>query len=91
MAPVTLKGRIVAGVWMVITLIFATSMVAGIASTLTLTGMDTSIIEKAEELAGKKVATLNDSPTVEFLKKHRAKIVETTSVNDAFSLLREKK
>ncbi|MBS1944564.1 MAG: transporter substrate-binding domain-containing protein, partial [Bacteroidetes bacterium] len=60
-APVTLAGRIIAGAWMVISFLFATSMVAGIASTLTLTGMNRNVIDNADQFGGKKIAVLQDS------------------------------
>lgn len=68
-APVTLAGRIVAGSWMVVSLIFATTMVAGIASTLTLTGLSHSVIASADDLAGKYIAVLEDSPAEAFVKE----------------------
>lgn len=67
-APMTLKGRIVAGSWMVVSLLFATTMIAGIASTLTLTGLGNSVIDSAEDLAGKRIAVLDDSPAEDFVK-----------------------
>ncbi|MEO8733555.1 MAG: transporter substrate-binding domain-containing protein, partial [Flavobacteriales bacterium] len=68
-APVTLKGRIVAGSWMVVSLLFATTMVASIASTLTLTGLGRSVIDTAEDLSGKRIAVLEDSPAEDFVKE----------------------
>ncbi|SHF50111.1 amino acid ABC transporter substrate-binding protein, PAAT family [Salegentibacter echinorum] len=91
MAPVTLRGRIVAGIWMVITIIFATSMVAGIASTLTLTGMGDSTITKVEELANKKSATVAGSPATTFVKEHKSKPIVVDTFDEALKLLDEKK
>lgn len=91
MAPVTLRGRIVAGIWMVITIIFATSMVAGIASTLTLTGMGDSTITKVEELANKKSATVAGSPATTFVKEHKSKPIVVDTFDEALKLLGEKK
>lgn len=91
MAPVTLRGRIVAGSWMVITLIFATSMVAGIASTLTLSGLGTATVTNIEQLSEKKTATITGSPAVAFIKEHKAKSVTVNTLNEAMTLLRNKK
>ncbi len=90
MAPITLRGRIVAGVWMVITIIFATSMVAGIASTLTLSGLGSSTITNIEELSGKKTATVAGSPAVSFIKEHKSKVVSAANLDAAMTLLKEK-
>lgn len=90
-APITLLGRIVAGSWMVISIIFATTMVAGIASTLTLTGMGTSTISTAEQLKNKQIAVLEDSPGVEFVNEHGGKQVSVQTLNEAYALLKERK
>src|SRR5690606_66163 len=57
-APATRAGRIIAGSWMIISLVTATSLVAGIASTLTVSGLSTSVIEGAGGLFGNKVAVV---------------------------------
>lgn len=91
MAPVTLRGRIIAGIWMVITLIFATSMIAGIASTLTLTGLGDSTITQVEELSGRKSATVAGSPATAFVKEHKSKAVLVSSLDEALELLEDRK
>ncbi len=91
MAPVTLRGRVIAGTWMIISLIFASSMIAGIASTLTLTGLATSTIPNIEKLAGKKTATIIGSPSEAFIKNYRTKSVGVKTLNDAMALLTSQK
>lgn len=86
-APVTFWGRVVAGAWMIISILFATTMVAGIASTLTLTGMGHSVIRTAEELAGKKVAVVGGSPAEDFIKEHGAKKMEINTLEQGYELL----
>lgn len=89
-APSTLWGRIIAGSWMVISIIFATSMVAGIASTLTLTSMGTSTISNIEQLSGRKVATIAASPSEAFVKAHKAKVTEVYNLAEAMTKLKNK-
>lgn len=89
-APITLAGRIIAGSWMIISIIFATSMVAGIASTLTLTSMGSSTVSNIEELSGRKTATIIGSPAESYLKTYKAKISSVNTLDDAISQLREK-
>lgn len=89
-APITLWGRIIAGSWMIISIIFATSMVAGIASTLTLSSLGSSTVATIEELSNRKVATIADSPSVGFLKEYRAKVVAVNTLDDAFEKLNNK-
>ncbi|MBO3099525.1 transporter substrate-binding domain-containing protein [Gelidibacter pelagius] len=86
-APITLWGRIIAGSWMIISIIFATSMVAGIASTLTLSSLGTSTYSNVEQLAGRKVATISASPSEAFLKEYKAKITGVDNINEAMSKL----
>ncbi|UAY55376.1 transporter substrate-binding domain-containing protein [Arachidicoccus terrestris] len=90
-APITLWGRIIAGCWMVISIIFATSMVAGIASTLTLTGMGSNTITEARQLTGKTVATPSFQVSKSFLDEFKAKAVKTQSLTEAYQLLQQKK
>lgn len=89
-APITLWGRIIAGSWMIISIIFATSMVAGIASTLTLTSMGSSTISNIEQLSGRKVATIPSSPSEAFLKERKAKITAVSNLTEAMSKLKNK-
>ena len=89
-APTTLAGRIIAGSWMVISIIFATSMVAGIASTLTLTSLGNSTISNVEQLSGREVATITSSPSEAFLKEHKAKITGVSNLMEAMTKLKNK-
>lgn len=90
-APRTSAGRIIAGSWMVISIIFATSMVAGIASTLTLTGMSHSIISKADQLNNKKIAVTSGSPASEFIAEYGGKEIPMANIEEGFQLLKSKK
>jgi len=89
-APVTLMGRIIAGSWMIISIIFATSMVAGIASILTLSTIGTSNITTAEELSQRKAATVLNSPSEEFLVKSKAKVIGASDLREAIEKLENK-
>jgi polar amino acid transport system substrate-binding protein len=86
-APKTFRGRVVAGAWMVTSLAFATTMIAGIASVLTLTGLGSSGIRDAGDLAGKRIATIGGSPAEEFVLAHGGKVTRIAEVADGFSLL----
>lgn len=91
MAPITLKGRIIAGCWMVISLIFATSMIAGISSTLTLSSFKQATINQVEQFPGKKIAAVENSPALSFIKEHQGKKVSVASLNEAMEKLQNKK
>ncbi len=89
-APITLWGRIIAGSWMVISIIFATSMVAGIASTLTLSSLSSSTISSIEQLTARKVATVKASPSEVFLREHKIKVVGVDNLDEAILKLKNK-
>lgn len=88
MAPVTLRGRVIAGSWMVFSIISATSMVAGIASILALSGLESSVITNVEQLSDKKVATIIDAPSVDFLSEYNAKTITVNSLHEAITKLK---
>ena len=86
-APVTLMGRIIAGTWMVVSIISATSMIAGIASVLTFSNFQSVDIKNIEQLNGKKVATISGSPSVTFLKEYNIRIKPTETLAEAIKML----
>ncbi len=89
-APVTLWGRIITGTWIIVSIIFATSMVAGIASTLTLNSMSTSTILNIEQLSNQKAATLTGSPSAVFLKENQARVIDSNTLDEAMDKLKAK-
>lgn len=90
-APVTLAGRIIAGSWMVVSIAFATSMVAGIASTLTLTGLGHSVIDTADKFPGKRVAVLEGSPAVDFVTDHGGRAIPEADLDSCYAALKAKR
>lgn len=90
-APVTLMGRVVAGSWMIISILFATTMVAGIASSLTLSGLGKNTISSAEQFENKKIAVLNNSPSVDFVTTYNGKTVLVESLEEAYAMLKDNK
>ncbi len=89
-APVTLMGRIIAGSWMVISLLFATTMVAGIASTLTISNLETTTISNIDQLSGRKTATILGSSSETFLNKTKARVITVSNLEEAILALENK-
>jgi polar amino acid transport system substrate-binding protein len=89
-APVTFWGRIITGTWIIVSIIFATSMVAGIASTLTLNSLGSSSVYNIEQLSNKKAGSLVGSPSVTFLKENRAKVIDSDTLEEAMDKLMNK-
>lgn len=89
-APVTLMGRIIAGTWMIVSIISATSMIAGIASILTFSNFQSGDIKNIEQLNGKRVATISGSPSISFLKEYNIRINAVENLEEAIILLNNK-
>jgi|SRR5699024_602906 len=88
LSPRTLGGRIIAGSWMVICIVFATTMVAGIASTLTVAASDTEAIEKANQLSKHKVGVVENSPAEEFIDRFGAESVYVENLEEGYKKLK---
>ncbi len=87
LAPRTFMGRAVTGLWIIISILTATSLVAGIASTLTLTGMQRNTISTADQLRGRRVAVIMDSPAQSFVESNGANPVGVASLGDGYEML----
>ena len=88
-APITLAGRILGGIWMVIAMITASSLTAGIATALTLAQLDRGAIETAGELGDHRVATVLGTTADAFLHRYEAEIVPAPDVESAVHELTE--
>ena len=89
-APITFWGRVITSVWMIISIIFSASLIAGIASTLTLTGIQGNVLNNVEQLSNKKVAVIKNSPAVNFIDEYRAIPVEVDNFEQAYQKLKKK-
>ncbi|PVW17389.1 transporter substrate-binding domain-containing protein [Marixanthomonas spongiae] len=88
-APKTPRGRFVMGAWMVISLIMATSFVAGIATTLTVSSQQEKTIKNLGQLEGKKVATPSYDKVLNQVRNVGGSPVPVTNVNEAYQLLKD--
>ncbi len=87
--PVTLAGRIVTGVWMLIAMLSVSSLTAGIATTLTLAQLDRGAIDKPEQLADHRVAVLRETVGARFARSFGAHTRSVASVREALALLKD--
>ena len=90
-APRTLNGRVIAGCWMVICIAFATTMVAGISSTLALSASNVKTISKAEELNDQKVAVVKNAPAADFVEKYGAQKDYVATLREGYEALKNNK
>ncbi len=86
-APVTKLGRVITGIWMVIALISASSLTAGIATGLTLSQLQPAGISRVRDLADEPVAVVTGTTGAAFAKNHRARLIETNTLLDAVALV----
>lgn len=89
--PKTVRGRVVAGVWMIVAMLTASSLTAGIASAFTLLQLRHSSIESMEDLRGKKTAAIAHSSGELYAKRYGADIVKAESIQDALRMIRSNK
>lgn len=86
-SPVTTRGRFVTGVWMLVSMMFASSLTAGIATALTLFHMDHAELERPAELRKRRVATVTGTTSVEFARRYGALIDARPTLEDAVARL----
>ena len=82
-APKTVPGKVITGVWMVVALLTATSLMAGIASTITVAQLDAARISTAGGLRGHRVATVQRTPAAKLVRSHGARLVPADSLEHA--------
>jgi len=84
-SPITLAGRLVASAWMVISMVIASSLIAGIATALTLARVDSSAIESADELSGKDVAVVRGTTAMAFVRGRGGRPVLASTLQAALA------
>lgn len=91
LAPRSAAGRFLLGSWMVISLILATSFVAGIATTFSQTSSDDLTITSLNHLKDKKVAVPNYKKIIEKIRDSEGTPVPIEDVSDGYKMLLDKK
>ncbi|MCZ4317476.1 transporter substrate-binding domain-containing protein [Aequorivita viscosa] len=90
-APRTSAGRVVMGSWMIISLILATTFVAGIATTLSLTARDNKTITSMQQLDGKKVAVPDYNKIMDRVRNVDGQPIPVKTVSEGYDMLLNKK
>ena len=90
-APRTPGGRFIMGAWMIISLILATSFVAGIATTFSQTNQEDQTITSLNHLDGKRVAVPNYKKIIDKIRDSDGIPVPVSDVADGYKLLLDKK
>lgn len=90
-APKTPGGRFIMGSWMVISLILATSFVAGIATTFSQSSNDDLTITSLSHLENKKVAVPNYKKIMDKIRDVQGTPVAVEDVSEGYEMLLNKK
>lgn len=85
--PVTLAGRVLTGVWMLIAMITASSLTAGIATALTLQHLETGTVQTQDQLRGRAVAAVRGTTAERFVGTSAARLVPVTGTDQAVQRL----
>jgi len=90
MTPKTLGGRLIALFWMFASLLLVSSIIAGVASTLTVAKME-HLISTPEDLARGKIASIRHSVSDKYLQKRNIYPVYYENVYDGLAAVSEQK
>ncbi len=88
--PVTKAGRIIAGVWMVFTMVTVSSLTAGIATTLTLSLSNQRVagFSSPENIKDTRIAVVKGSTGERLAKRYGARISQAQNLVNAINLLK---
>ncbi|MDY7004944.1 MAG: transporter substrate-binding domain-containing protein [Cyanobacteriota bacterium] len=91
-APITKTGRIIAGVWMMITMVTVSSLTAGIATSLTLSLSDQTVVQftAPEDIKNSRIAVVRGSTGEKWAQRYEARISQTRTLVEAIDLLKLK-
>jgi polar amino acid transport system substrate-binding protein len=88
-APITKTGKFITSAWMLISMVTASSLTAGLATALTiaLSGQTTSRFNNPGDLFGKKVAVIEGTTSVQWANYYQARAIKTKNLQEAVQLL----
>ncbi len=90
-APVTVVGRIIVGLWMVLSMLTASSLTASIATALTLAQISPGEIRDFAALRRRRTAVVQGTTSRDLAESYGARLLETQTVEEALKLVEEKK
>lgn len=92
-APITIPGRMIAAMWMVVTMVTASSLTAGLATalTLSLSNQRSERFNRPEDLQASRIAVVSDTTGVKWAGYYGARLNRTNNLADAIALLRSGK
>ncbi|PID37954.1 MAG: ABC transporter substrate-binding protein [Proteobacteria bacterium] len=88
--PITRVGRWISGVWMLIAMVTASSLTAGIATALTLSQISNGDISTLKQVKRRRVAVVKGTPAVALARRYRAQLLVVDSKERAIELVARK-
>jgi polar amino acid transport system substrate-binding protein len=82
-APVTPIGRLLTGVWMVVTLITVSTLTAGLASAFTVSNLAVPVITSVDDLEGRPIAVVTGTTGAEYARRHGGRILGNAVLRQA--------
>lgn len=88
-SPVTKTGRFVTSVWMVITMVTASSLTAGLATAFTLSLSQTTVerFEEPQDLRNARIAVVSGTTGAEWAERYQARLLPSTTLEEAIAQL----
>src|SRR5207244_10738034 len=84
--PKSPLARVVAVLWMFVSVVFVAYFTAAVTSALTVQQLQGNI-KGPDDLPGKKVATTKGSTSAAYLRDHGAQVTESAAIQDAYDAL----
>ena len=85
--PITRLGRLISGVWMLLAMITASSLTAGIATALTLSQIDRASISTVQQLHRRRVAVVKGTPGEAIAKRYGARLITKKRKEEGIALV----
>lgn len=86
--PKTPRGRVIAGIWMLVSMISVSSLTAFLATAATLAGLERTALQTAADLRGRPVAVVQGTTGLDFARRHGAQLVVRPDLDAALDAAR---
>lgn len=89
--PTTPAGRMISGIWMIVSVIAISSLTGGLASAFTLAFSDvpTGQIDNPQDLRGARMAVVSGSTGAKWAADYQARLLERPTLDEAIALVTE--
>lgn len=85
--PVTTAGRVLTGTWMLFSMLFTSSLTAGLATALTLRHFEVLEIEGPQDLHGRRIAVIPASFAIPWVERYGGRLVVAPGLPQAIGMV----